>query len=69
MGEINHRFTLGMPAWLSALDKRSFSSANWSILAWRAFRSTAGSEWSLLPQKSPVVCLTSCCFHAVICEG
>src|SRR5208337_2732438 len=45
---IDHRFALSNPAFVSACSKKSFSSVNSPILAWRTFKSTLGAAVSLL---------------------
>src|SRR5271163_3019935 len=54
VGGLDHRFALNRPALPSAPDKKSFSSASSPILAWSAFKSTAGAAASFLSRpKTP----------------
>lgn len=50
---VDHFLTLNMPALMSAPSKKSFSSANWPILACSTFTSTGGSAgWLPLPSNT-----------------
>jgi len=52
---VNHLLALSNPALVSALSKKSFSSVNWPVLAWSAFRSTSGCAMDLseIPDATP----------------
>src|SRR5260370_30692145 len=67
VGAVDHRFTLSMPALMSAPSKKSFSSASSPILAWRAFKSTGGASQLGTPEpKTPAAPSSHCAFPAVI---
>src|SRR5665647_1727142 len=71
MGAVDHRFALGSsPAFPSAPDKKSFSSANSPIFAWRAFKST-GAAWpgETSEPKTPAAPSSKWAFQVVIWFG
>src|SRR5208282_3213121 len=65
---VDHRFALSKPALLSAPSKKSFSSVNSPIFAWRDFRSTVGASEPARASgpKTPAAPSSSCAFHCVI---
>jgi hypothetical protein len=68
---VDHRFALSNPALLSALSKKSFSSASSPIFACSAFISVAGAAGAVLlsaPNTSAAL-LSSCAFQVVIWFG
>src|SRR5258708_1206193 len=70
MVAVDHRFTLSMPALLSAPAKKSFSNASWPILACNSFRSTGGDVApSATPPKTPAAPSSNCPRHVVIWFG
>src|SRR5450631_1116467 len=65
---VDHRFALNSPALVSAPSKKSFSSVNSPILAWRVLTSTvdvAASALASLP-KTPTAPSSNWLFHCVI---
>src|SRR5690606_36847060 len=64
---VGHRFALSNPALVSALSKKSFSSASWPILACSGARST-GSGAEPAP-KTSAARSSSWRFHSLICVG
>src|SRR5471032_726045 len=63
---VDHRFALSQPALLSAPPKKSFSSVNSPIFAWRDLRSTLGAPVRASEPNTPAAPSSCCAFHCVI---
>src|SRR5665213_1238368 len=65
---VDHRFALSKPALLSAPSKKSFSSVNSPIFAWRDFKSAVGFSEADRDSgpNTPAAPSRSCAFHCVI---
>ena len=64
---VNLRFALSIPAFVSALSKKTFSSVNCPILACNAFRLTF--DWAGNLSKIPEAFSINCRFQVVVWLG